>query len=131
MKGAPAPHVQAWVDRQVIEDVWITAITAAEVLAGAAVLPEGRRKRLLFQTIDAWIEDVLGQRVLVFDLLAAHLHGTILSIRRRIGRPIDAPDAQIAAVTLAHGAPLATRNVTDFEGTGVSLVNPWAFRETR
>ena len=46
--------------------------------------------------------------------------------RRRAGRPITIADAQIAAVARCHGAALATRNVSDFEGCGVDIINPWA-----
>lgn len=52
-------------------------------------------------------------------------YGDIVPRRFARGRPISIPDAQIAAIALAHGATLATRNAKDFDGTGIALVNPW------
>ena len=46
-------------------------------------------------------------------------------LRRGAGRPITFADGQIAATARAHGATLATRNVTDFEGCRVEVINPW------
>jgi predicted nucleic acid-binding protein len=125
MKDDPAPQVMAWVDTQVKVDIWITAVTAAELLAGAAVLPEGRRRTLLHQTIVQWIEVTLDERVLAFDLKSAHVYGSILETRKRQGRPITLADAQIAAIARSVGATLATRNTKDFVDIGIDLVNPW------
>lgn len=49
----------------------------------------------------------------------------IVATRRREGRPIEAFDAQIAAAARVAGADLATRDVRDFAGCGLTLVNPW------
>ena len=69
-------------------------------------------------------EDFRG-RTLPFDSEAARLYAKIASARRTNGKPISVPDAQIAAIVLAHQAVLATRNIMDFEGCGIQLVNPW------
>jgi predicted nucleic acid-binding protein len=69
-------------------------------------------------------EDLFG-RVLPFDRDAADLYATIATDRRSAGRPISQFDAQIAAIALSRGASLATRNVSDFEGIGLVIVNPW------
>jgi hypothetical protein len=65
-------------------------------------------------------------RILHFDQDAARRYGAVLSKRKAAGRPIAEMDALIAATALANGATLATRNISDFENCGVSLVNPWA-----
>lgn len=69
-------------------------------------------------------EDFSG-RILPFGEQAARWFGRIAASRRAQGRPITELDAQIAAITRANGALLATRNTADFEGCGVRLVNPW------
>ena len=56
---------------------------------------------------------------------AAEAYADIASARRRQGRPISQSDAQIAAIARSTGATLATRNVADFEGCDVTLVDPW------
>lgn len=69
-------------------------------------------------------EDFTG-RVLAFGADAALPYARIAVERRRAGRPISHFDAQIAAVARACGASVATRNVTDFEGCGIPVINPW------
>jgi len=66
-----------------------------------------------------------GGRILPFSSEAASSYASIAVDRRRAGRPISHFDAQIAAIARSSGAKIATRNVDDFEGCGVDLVNPW------
>ena len=66
-----------------------------------------------------------GGRIVAFDETAARAFGRIAADRRNLGRPVSTLDAQIAALVLAHGAILATRDMRDFEDLGVPLVNPW------
>ena len=73
---------------------------------------------------DMIVEDFRGQ-VLTFNLPAARQYAQILAARRKIGRPIREMDAQIAAIARVHGATLATRDVNDFAGCGLTVVNPW------
>ena len=63
--------------------------------------------------------------VLPFDAHAAGRYSRIVLERDRAGLPIDGFDAQIASICRARGAPLAARNVKDFEQTGVELIDPW------
>ena len=69
-------------------------------------------------------EDFAG-RVLPFDQAAAVAFANIASQRRQNGNPISQADAQIAAICYTHGATIATRNVLDFEGCDISIINPW------
>ena len=64
-------------------------------------------------------------QVLPFDTAAAELYGDIAAARERHGRPVDALDAQLAAISRAHSASVATRNTRDLVGTGVELLDPW------
>lgn len=65
-------------------------------------------------------------RILSFDDVAAFHYAVIASTRGDVGRLIGPLDAQIAAICRAHGAALATRNVKDFEGLDLELVDPWS-----
>ncbi len=67
----------------------------------------------------------LSGRVLSYDELAARIYAEVQESRRGAGVPMSVEDAMIAAIVLRHGAPLATRNVDDFVGLGVDLVDPW------
>jgi predicted nucleic acid-binding protein len=69
--------------------------------------------------------DDMEGRVLVFDSMAAEAYGLIMVERRAAGRPISGPDAMVASVGRAFKASVATRNVRDFEGCGISVIDPW------
>jgi len=125
MRPKPSDVVMSWIDAQWPTPLYITATTAAELLLGAANLPSGRRKRTVEERVVATIDVDFARRVLPYDRNAATHFADIASRRRRVGRPIDDADAQIAAVCRARSATLATRNGKDFEGTGVELINPW------
>lgn len=124
-RQAPAPGVMSWLDSLSAADVATTAITAAEMLCGVARLPSGRRKTELAAAVDGLLSDDFRGRILVFDEPAARRYADIVTARERVGRPIGAADAQIAAICRATDAALATRNTDDFAGTGIELINPW------
>jgi toxin FitB len=102
-----------------------TAITVAEILYGIGALPDGARKRSLFEAAASAFDEYLAHRVYSFDRQAAVEYANIVVNRDRDGSPISMPDAQIAAICLVHNADLATRNGKDFAGTGIRVVNPW------
>lgn len=124
---APEPDisVMTWLSAQAPRSIFTTTITEAEILYGVRLLPEGRRRRDLEAAIQPIFSIDLAGRILPFDSDAAHAYCDIAAGRREAGRPISQFDAQIAAITRSRGCVLATRNTADFEGTGISLVDPW------
>ena len=124
-RPTPEPHVVEWM-AALTDDVAITSIALAELLAGVRRLPSGRRREALGSRIDEAIAPYRGSSsVLAFDDSAADRYADVLEARDAAGAPISTADAQIAAICLAHDATCATRNVKDFEHTGVALTNPW------
>ena len=124
-RATPDRGVIAWLE-SLSEDVAITTITLAELLAGVRRLPDGRRKSELETALGAALEPYRDTRsLLAFDDRAAGEYAEVLFAREQAGLPISAPDAQIAAICRAHGAVCATRNEKDFAKTGVQIVNPW------
>lgn len=122
----PQPRVVAWLE-SLTGDVAITAVTLAELLAGVCRIPDGQRKSALSAKIDTALQPYRDTRaVLAFDDEAADYYADILVAREGMGLPISAPDAQIAAICRVHAATCATRNVKDFVGTGIELIDPWA-----
>jgi predicted nucleic acid-binding protein len=121
----PDPKVLAWMDSLDPRDVAITAMNEAEILHGLARLPDGRRKQELQDSWEAVKADLLTGRIMPFSSEAAHWYGELVSHRERLGLPIDAADAVIAAIALEHRAQLATRNTKDFTELGLVLINPW------
>jgi toxin FitB len=125
------PHsgVIAWLDSQPVQETAITAITAAELRYGVRRMPDGRRKTELSGAVNAIIDTDFRNRVEPFDVLAADQYADVVATRERAGQPISISDAQIAAICRAMNASLATRNTSDFTGTGVKLINPWEATE--
>jgi toxin FitB len=126
MRAAPAPGVLAWVDGQPADELYLTSMTAAELLYGVALLPAGRRREQLAQKVGRLIDEVFEGRVIPFDSAVSVDYARIAATRARAGAPISVADAVIAATAAAAGADtLATRNVRDLPGTGLTVVNPW------
>lgn len=125
VRPRPEPSVVDWVNRQRAGELVITALTAAEVRAGVALLERGRRQRDIDTRVEELLTAVFADRVLAFGLDSTAEYARIVATRRRAGRPIGVVDAQIAAICARHHSSLATRNVDAFEGVGVRLVNPW------
>ena len=125
MRATPADDVVDWVDRQPAIDVYLTAVSVAELLYGVARLPDGSHKTDLAERVEAMLSSDFDHRGVPFDETAAAHYADIVVRRERAGRPIGMADAQIAATCRSHGAVLATRNVDDFADTGITIVNPW------
>lgn len=125
MRLAPDQRVAAWLDAQDERLLCTTAVAQAEILAGIAVLADGRRRRNLEAAAAAVFQDDLGGRVLPFDGAAAAQYALVVAHRRQAGRAIAMADAMIAGIARAHTAALVTRNTRDFEGCGPRLLNPW------
>jgi toxin FitB len=130
MRERPDPAVLAWLDQQPEKELWTTSAVIAELLAGIELKPPGRKQKALREVVEDMIADDFRGQVLPFNLQAAPLYAEILASRKKIARPIREMDAQIAAAARVHGATLATRNVRDFAGCDLELVNPWGPDDT-
>jgi len=125
MRPAPAPRVVDWVASHPARDLYTTSVTQAEILHGIQLLPPGRRRQAFAAAADSMFSREFHGRILGFGTEAARPYAEVAAKRRQAGRPISHFDAQIAAIAKAAGAALATRNVTDYEGCGVTVINPW------
>lgn len=121
----PDPEVVSWLETQPMDALFTTAISQGEMLYGACILPAGRHRDTLLHEVEAIFSADMAGRVLPYDSDAAGIHATIAAMRRAWGRPISQPDAMIAGIVASRGAVLATRNVRDFEGCGIDVVDPW------
>jgi len=117
------------VDRltQLDDSAWyLSAVTEAELRHGLALMPAGRRRSRLMAALQVLLAQEFAGRVLPFDAPAAVYYADAMAARGKAGRPLQVQDAMIAACCRVHGATLLTRNVRDFEGLDVPLVDPWA-----
>ena len=125
MRPNPDNAVWGWVATQAPATLHTTSITLAEMLYGIGIMPDGLRSRSMSQTVGRIFADYFPDRILPFDRNAAVAYAAVMAGRRRIGKPIQIVDAQIAAIARAHGATVATRNMRDFSDCGIDVVNPW------
>ena len=105
--------------------MFISAVTQAEILYGVALVTQGKRREGLARAARTAFETYFRRRILPFDSEAAEAFAVLAASRRQAGRPISQADGQIAAIARSRGAALATRNVPDFAGCGVEVVDPW------
>ena len=125
MRSRIAPAVEAWVNHFCLADMYITAITRAEVERGVNLMPRGANRNTYRALADRTFALFKG-RCLPFEETAAIYFGKVQARRQRAGRPIATEDAQIASIALTHGMKVATRNTRDFKGIdGLEVINPW------
>jgi toxin FitB len=125
MRAEPAPQVVGWVRGRDRRELRMTTITLAEIRYGIIRLPEGRRKQILLDTADD-VFRTFSDQVLPVDEAAAGHYAIIANASERARKPVPGFDALIAAVCRSRGAALATRNLPDFDGIGVEVIDPWA-----
>src|SRR3954447_21005567 len=106
LRPQPSANVMRWMRSEPVTVLFTTTITEAELLYGAALLPDGRRRRSL-ETVVAQLILQFSGRMLPFDSEAARAFADIAAARRRAGRPIGEADARIAAIVRSRGASLA------------------------
>jgi toxin FitB len=119
----PLESVRAAVNRLPDEHLFLSVITLGEIGKGIALLPDSRRR----QDLSAWFANIqhsYNDRILSVDPETAAIWSEITAVAQRRGFVLAAADGLIAATALCHGLHLMTRNVKDFQNTGVLLLNP-------
>ena len=126
LRPYPEPDVVKWVEDYQSTDFYLSAISEAELLYGVAILPPGRRKEALASAIDAILREDFAHRILPFDSGAAREYASIASARHSVGQSIAPADCQIAAIARFREMRVVTRNVRDFEGFDIEVIDPWS-----
>jgi toxin FitB len=108
--------------------LYSTAISVAELFSGLASMPMGRRRSKLKQVLVEQVMPLFAGRILSFDEPAAEVFARVVADARAVANPISLSDAAIAAIASVRGFVLATRNVRDFRGVKIEILNPWEWR---
>jgi toxin FitB len=124
-RAAPAPGVIEWLDAQPLETLYLSAISVAELRAGVAFLPAGKRRASLHEHLEKQVLPMFAGRVLPFDMACTRAYADLLAKARMAGTAIETADACIAAVAAANEFSVATRDVRPFAAAGLSVINPW------
>lgn len=125
MRPSPNPAIESWIADRPAASLFFSAVGEAELRFGLAIMPAGRRRDAFASEIEAMLSEDFADRILPFDSEAARAYAVIAASRRVAGRPIAEADCQIAAIARSRGMALATRNVRDFEDTGIHILDPW------
>lgn len=124
IKPEPSPLVLSWIDSLAEERVYIPALVIGEMVRGAAKLAAGKRRDAFL----VWLEQLqqrFSGRIVPFDGEVAARWAFMTTELEKKGRVLPLSDGMIAASALHYNAILATRNTSDFKGTGIRLINPW------
>ena len=118
-------RVLAWLDAQLIESLYVSTISLAELRFGIAALPAGKRKDTLHNSLQQRILPLFNGRILPFDEAASETYGVLRARARAQGKAIATADGYIAATAIHHGLMVATRDFAPFEAAGLKVINPW------
>ncbi len=127
LKASNDKGVLSWLDEQAIETLYLSTITLAELRFGIAVLPAGKRRDTLFASLEQQVLPLFVGRILPFDEQASQAYATLRARTRTAGQAIATVDGYIAAIAVAQGFAVATRDTSPFEAVGLKVINPWAW----
>ena len=125
LRRAPDARVTKWIDAQAIETLFLSAITVAELRAGMALLPAGKRRSGLQESLETQVLPLFAGRVLPFDLGCTPAYAELMAKARATGLAIASADGYIAAIATAKGLAVATRDTSPFKAAGAKVINPW------
>ncbi len=124
LRASPDPRVVDWIDTQPIETLFLSAITVAELRTGIARMPAGKNRERLRERIETQVLPRFTRRVLAFDLAATQPYADLMAKARATGIVIGPYDGCIAAIALANGLAVASRDTTPFRAAGVPIIDP-------
>jgi len=119
------PGVLNWMDAQIIETLYLSTISLAELRFGIAALAPGKRRDTLHASFEQRILPLFEGRILSFDAAAAEAYAVLRAHARAQGDAIAPADGYIAATAISHGLMVATRDTAPFKAAGLNVINPW------
>ena len=124
-RASPDETVIAWLNRQPLETLFLASMTVGELRAGVALMPAGKRRKVLGDSLEQLVLPKFVGRVLAFDVACTHAYADVLAAALKAGSGIEAADAVMAAIALSNSFSVATRDVSPFLAAGVKVVNLW------
>jgi toxin FitB len=125
LKLLAEPAARAWLDGQPKETLYLTAPSLMELLLGAALLPDGKRKSGMAAAIEKLLTEFFAGRFLAFDREAARMYTVLAKRAMSKGHTITVAYCQIASIAAVHGFTAATRDTAPFVAAGIPVINPW------
>ena len=128
LKTSGNENVLAWMDAQMIETLYLSTISLAELRFGIAALPDGKRRETLHAILEKKVLPVFAGRIILFDDPASQSYATLRSRARAAGLAFAPADGFIAAIASNHGFVVATRDTSPFDAVGLRVINPWKWQ---
>ena len=125
VRSHPEPRVLQWIDAADESLLYLSVLTLGEIRKGVAGLPPSQRRTRLETWLELELQARFAGRILSIDSQIADRWGILAAAAKRAGRFLSAIDGLLAATALHHNLTIVSRNVSDFDGTPVQLVNPW------
>ncbi len=125
LRRTPEARVIEWIDAQLLETLYLSAITVAELRAGVELLPPGKRRVSLHDNLEKRVLPLFAGRVVPFDMTCTNAYAELIAKARNAGLAISTADGYIAASAAANGFAVATRDFSPFRAAGLTVINPW------
>jgi len=106
------------------DDAYLSVLTVGEITKGIHLLNESKKRHDLQKKLSV-LETDYQKNILPIDVKIIKLWGEMLALAQKKGKAVPVSDGLIAATAKHHGLHIMTRNISDFEGTGTMLINPW------
>ena len=131
VKKKPNPNVLKWFTDQDEFSMYISVITFGELRKGIEKLPDSKKKKELNQWVKEDLNSRFKNRILSINMEEVNRWGKILATAEKKGKPLPAIDSLIVATAQVHNLSVVTRNTQVIEGSGVDVINPWAYKSNR
>lgn len=118
----PDANVRAWFAQRPATELYLSVLTLGEIRKGVEALTDSGRRTVLSEWLERELPVFFAARLLPIDAGVAHQWGQLLA---EAGRSLPAIDSLLAATALHHNLVLVTRNLKDFAGLPVQVLNPW------
>jgi toxin FitB len=121
-RKTPDPKVVAWFAARPPTTLYLSVLTLGELRKGVEKVEDSKRRLLLTDWMEHDLPTYFSGRILSIDGAIADRWGRLQAKARR---PVSVIDSLLAATAQRHDLKLVTRNVNDFVGLGVEVINPW------
>lgn len=121
----PDQGVLQWLHGLDEDRTFISIVSIAEIRRGVALMDSGRKRDALDEWLTHDLPERFENRIIPIEGAVALAGGDLMALAKRSGRGLSSMDGLIAATAVAHQLTLATRNIKDFEGFGIDIVDPW------
>ena len=122
-RKAPNKAVRGWFAARPASTLFLSVLTLGEIRKGIEAVADAERRMRLNDWLETDLPAFFTGRILGIDTAVADRWGRMVAAA---GRPLPAIDSLLAATAAQHGLVLVTRNVRDFAGLPVQLLDPWA-----